>query len=166
MINVEKQKVGIICGSFDLIHAGYIRMFKDAKANACSKLIVALQTDPTIDRPEKNVCVQPAAQRIEILESIKFIDQILLYDTEHSLYELLKNTEYDVRILGTDYEDREYTGTDLDPSVYYHHRDHDISTSGIKSMIYKEFKNQRRNNASVAQLDMFDIYPSSRGKEH
>ena len=165
MIDVKEQKIGIICGSFDLMHAGYIRMFRDAKVNACGKLIVALQTDPTIDRPEKNACVQPAAERIEILESIKFVDKTLLYDTEHSLYELLKNTKYDVRILGTDYEGKEYTGKDLDPSVYYHNRDHDISTSSIKRMIYNELKKQKRNNVSAAQLDIFDKHPKSRGKD-
>ncbi len=136
-MKTKLKKIGIICGSFDLIHAGYIRMFADAKTNACSKLIVALQTDPTVDRPEKNSCVQPVEQRAEILESIRYVDEILYYETENDLYQLLQLTNYDVRILGTDYVDRDYTGKDLDPEVYYHHRDHDISTSKIKSAIIK-----------------------------
>ena len=130
-----KDKIGVICGSFDLIHAGYIRMFADAKSNACTKLIVALQTDPTIDRPEKNACIQPIDQRIEIMRSIRYVDEVFLYDTEESLYSLLESIEYDVRILGTDYIDREYTGKNLDPEVYFHKRDHDISTSDLKERI-------------------------------
>ncbi len=162
-MKISKLKTGIICGSFDLIHAGYIRMFKDAKLNACDKLLVALQTDPTIDRPEKNKCIQSASNRIEILESIKYIDEVVLYDTEQSLYELLDSTDYDVRILGTDYKDRDYTGKNLDPEVYYHNRNHDISTSKIKKAIYDSFRQSPRSITGTAQLDMFDRYPKSRG---
>ena len=86
----EEKTIGIICGSFDLIHAGYIRMFKDAKANACDHLIVALQSDPTIDRPNKNKCIQPVEERVEILQSISYVDEVVLYDTEDSLYRLLE----------------------------------------------------------------------------
>jgi len=163
MIDEKNQKVGITCGSFDLIHAGYIRMFKDAKQSACGKLIVALQTDPTLDRPEKNKCIQPASNRIEILESIKYVDEVVLYDTEQSLYELLDSIDYDVRILGTDYKDRDYTGKDLDPEVYYHNRNHDISTSKIKRAIYDSIKERPRNTAGTAQLDMLDRHSKSRG---
>ena len=136
----EAARVGIICGSFDLIHAGYIRMFKDAKLNACDYLIVALQSDPTIDRPDKNECVQPVEQRAEILQSINYIDKIIFYDTEDSLYRLLEKTEYHVRILGTDYAEKDYTGKNLDPAVYFHRRDHDISTSAIKDKIVQAAK--------------------------
>ena len=136
-MKIKEKKTGVICGSFDLIHAGYIRMFRDAKENACEKLIVALQSDPTIDRPDKNSCVQPLTERIEILDAIKYIDEILVYDTEQDLYELLQNINYDVRVLGTDYREREYTGKDLDPSVYFHERNHDISTTTLKRRIYK-----------------------------
>mgnify|MGYP003115730904 CR=1 FL=1 len=136
----EAARIGIICGSFDLIHAGYIRMFKDAKLNACDYLIVALQSDPTIDRPDKNKCVQPVEQRAEILQSINYIDDIIFYDTEDSLYRLLEKTEYHVRILGTDYSDKDYTGKNLDPTVYFHRRDHDISTSAIKDKIVQAAK--------------------------
>jgi glycerol-3-phosphate cytidylyltransferase len=157
-----KNKTGIICGSFDLMHAGYIRMFKDAKANACDRLVVALQTDPTLDRPEKNKCIQPADHRVEILRSIKYVDDVFLYDTEESLYNLLRRTDYDVRILGTDYKDREYTGKDLDPEVYYHLRDHDISTTKIKNQIYSAVKNKKRadKTASIADLHMRDYHTS------
>ena len=131
----DRQRIGIICGSFDLIHAGYIRMFADAKTNACDYLIVALQSDPTLDRSDKNACVQPVEQRAEILQSISYVDEIILYDTENSLYDLLEKTEYHVRILGTDYLEKDYTGKNLDPTVYFHKRNHDISTSSIKNKI-------------------------------
>lgn len=160
-MKIDQEKIGIICGSFDLIHAGYIRMFADAKT-ACSKLIVALQTDPTVDRPEKNACVQPTDQRAEVLMSIRYVDQVLYYETEKDLYELLSATDYDVRILGTDYEGRDYTGKDLDPEVYYHHRDHDISTTKIKNQIYAAVKNKKRadRSASIADLHMRDYHAS------
>ena len=140
-------------------------MFKDAKSNACDKLVVALQTDPTLDRPEKNKCVQPSDQRLEILNSIKYIDEVFLYDTEDSLYALLERVDYDVRILGTDYENREYTGKDLDPEVYYHHRDHDISTSKIKELIFRNVKSKLSTRTmSTAQLDILDKFPELRDK--
>ncbi len=162
-MKTKLKKTGIICGSFDLIHAGYIRMFRDAKENACEKLIVALQSDPTIDRPDKNSCVQPVDERLEILKSIRYIDEILLYDTEASLYELLSSIEYDVRVLGTDYEGKNYTGKEIDPSVYYHHRDHEISTSGLKKRVYESVKNKNRlkNSYSLADLDMRDRHLNS-----
>ena len=134
------KKVGIICGCFDLLHAGYIRMFKDAKDNACNFLLIALQTDPTIDRPEKNKVVQSIQDRIEILEAIKYVDEVVVYESESDLYELLKHIEYDVRILGTDYRNKDYTGKDIDPSVYFHVRDHDISTTQVKNKIYESMK--------------------------
>ena len=129
--------MGMICGSFDIIHAGYIRMFKDAKQNVCRKLTVALQTDPTIDRPEKNPCVQDIQDRIEIMSAIKYIDHLVVYDTEVSLLACLEATPYDVRILGTDYIGKDWTGKEIDPAVYYHQRNHDISTSDIKRKIYE-----------------------------
>ena len=138
-------------------------MFRDAKENACEKLIVALQTDPTIDRPDKNACVQPVNERLEILESIRYVDEVLLYDTEENLYKLLNRIEYDVRVLGTDYEGKDYTGKNLDPSVYYHHRDHEISTSDLKKRVYESVKNKNRikNSYSIADLDMRDRCLSS-----
>jgi glycerol-3-phosphate cytidylyltransferase len=132
-----KYKAGLIAGSFDLIHAGYIRMFKDAK-NVCDKLIVALQGDPTIDRPFKCKPVQTLEERIEVMNSIRFIDEIVTYNTEAELLELLKNTRHDVRILGTDYIDKKYTGDGLGTPVHWHERNHNISTTSLKEAIYQE----------------------------
>jgi len=128
------MKKGIIAGSFDVIHPGYIKMFEDAKT-ACDHLIVALQTDPTIERPHKNKPVQTVEERKIILNAIKYIDEILLYETEQDLYNILKLTTLDVRILGTDYKNKSYTGDDLDIPVYYHVRDHSWSTTDLKNKI-------------------------------
>ena len=133
------MKVGFIAGSFDLIHPGYIKMFEDAKT-VCSHLIIGLQTDPSLDRSEKNKPVHSLEERKLILSSIKQVDEILVYDTEESLYNLLKNTHIDVRVLGTDYTDREnYTGKDLDIPIHFHLRDHDWSASSLREKIWKNF---------------------------
>ncbi len=133
---------GIICGSFDVIHPGYTRMFCDAKENACSYLIVALQDDPTIDRPEKCKPVQSFHDRREILQSIRYIDDIVEYSTEKELLELLSILDYDIRILGTDYRDKYYTGIELKKPVYYHTRNHNYSTTSLKRSIYNSMKDR------------------------
>lgn len=113
-------------------------MFQDAK-NACNILIVALQGDPTIDRPHKCKPVQSVSDRIEILSSIKYIDRIVTYNTEADLLEVLKKVPHDVRILGSDYKNVEkFTGSELGKPVYYHTRDHKYSTTALKNAVYKE----------------------------
>jgi len=109
-------------------------MFKDAKT-VCNHLVIALQSDPTIDRPEKNKPVQTLQERIIILNAIKYVDEIIVYDTEEDLYDLLKNNNLDVRILGTDYKNKKFTGDDLDISIHFHHRNHDWSSSSLKNKI-------------------------------
>jgi len=127
-------KIGFIAGSFDLIHPGYILMFEDAK-KVCDHLIVALQTDPTIERPYKNKPVQTFEERKTILSSIKFVDQIEKYTTEKELYALLKTLEIDVRILGTDHMGKKNNGDDLDIPIYFHKRGHNWSTTRLKNLI-------------------------------
>jgi len=129
---------GFVAGSFDLIHPGYIQMFKDAKT-VCDHLIVGLQSDPTLDRPEKCKPIHSLEERKIILSSIKYVDEILVYDTEESLYNLLKNTKINVRILGTDYINRDYTGKDLDIPIHFHLRDHGWSASILREKIWKNF---------------------------
>jgi len=131
-------QIGIICGSFDLIHPGYIRMFKEAK-DICDHLIVALQDDPTIDRPGKCKPVQEFSDRKEVLSSIKFVDLIIDYNTEKELLGLLESTYHDVRILGSDYVGRKsFTGSELNKPIYYCNRNHEYSTTALKEAIYKE----------------------------
>lgn len=129
-----KYETGLIAGSFDIIHPGYIRMFKESK-KICKSLIIALQDDPTIDRPQKCKPVQTWEERKEILESIIFVDKIFQYSTEQELYQLLKDLDYEVRILGSDYIDKSYTGKDLKKDVYYCFRDHGYSTTSLKKKI-------------------------------
>ena len=129
-----KFKVGIVCGAFDVIHPGYIHMFMDAKT-VCENLVVLLQTDPTVDRPEKMKPTQSPEDRELILRSIRFVDDVVFYTTEKDLYNLLKKDFYDVRILGTDYLDKNYTGKDLGREIYWHDRSHGYSSTKFKKNI-------------------------------
>jgi len=132
----KSYESGIICGAFDIIHPGYIEMFKDAKS-VCKKLIVALQDNPRIDRPEKDPPVQSFEDRKKIIESIKYVDSVVEYNTEAELYEILKTDIYDVRILGIDYIDKDYNGKDLNRKVHWHDRSHNHSASDLKRRIAK-----------------------------
>jgi len=133
---------GLIAGSFDIIHPGYVRMFREAKEKACSHLIVALQDDPTLDRPNKLKPVQSWQDRKEILESIKWIDEIWYYSTEQELHDLIKNnrSNIDVRILGADYIGRSFTGGEFQIPVYYCERNHEYSTTSLKRAIANSIK--------------------------
>ena len=127
--------IGFTCSSFDLLHAGHILMLKDAK-NQCDYLIVGLQTDPTIDRPkEKNKPIQSLDERKIQLEAVKYIDEIITYSTEHELYLLLQKINPDIRILGTDYKDKNFTGDDLNIRIYYHNREHNYSSTNLRNKI-------------------------------
>lgn len=138
--------IGLLAGSFDLIHPGYIRMFKHSKTT-CDKLIVALQGDPTIERSRKCKPVQSLDDRKEILLSIKYIDDIVEYNTEKELYDLLSTLDYDIRILGEEYMNTQFTGFDLNKPVLWIKRDHDYSTTKLKESIYQE-RCLRRNTLS------------------
>ena len=138
-MSILQWKRGLICGSFDVIHPGYIHLFQDAK-RVCGKLIIALQSDPTVDRPEKIKPSQSVEDRELILRSIKYVDDIVHYTTEAELYNLLKEDIYDVRILGTDYIDKNYTGKDLNKPEYFHSRNHDYSTTQFKKNIKENMK--------------------------
>ncbi len=129
-----KYEKGLIAGCFDVIHPGYIKMFQDAK-KVCQHLIIALHSDPTIDRPEKNKPVQTIGERKFILESIKYVDEIVTYDTEKDLYSLLNSLELNVRILGTDYKNKSFTGDDLNIPIHFHERDHEWSSTDLKTRI-------------------------------
>ena len=133
---MSKNKIiGFTCSCFDLLHAGHILMLKDAKQQ-CDYLIVGLQTDPTIDRKkEKNKPVQSLKERRIQLEAVKYIDEIIIYKTEKELYELLQDIMPNIRILGSDYKNKTFTGDELDIKVYYHNRNHKFSTSNLRKKI-------------------------------
>ena len=140
--NVFKdKKVGFTCSCFDLLHAGHILMLKDAREQ-CDYLIVGLQTDPTIDRPEKNKPVQSFQERKIQLEEVRYVDEIVVYETERDLYELLQKINPDVRILGTDYKNKKFTGDDLGISIYYHKREHNYSSTNLRKEIVEKENNK------------------------
>ena len=135
----KKQKIGFTCSCFDLLHAGHILMLKDAKKQ-CDYLIVGLQTDPTVDRPKKkNKPIQSLEERRIQLEAVKYIDEIIIYNSENDLYKLLKKINPNVRILGTDYKNKKFTGDDLNLKIYYHKRNHDFSSSNIRKKIKNNY---------------------------
>lgn len=143
IISKRKMKVGITFSAFDLLHAGHIKMLEDAKAQ-CDYLIVGLQTDPTIDRPEKNKPVQTVVERYIQLKGCKVIDEIVPYATEQDLVDILQSFKIDVRIVGDEYKDRDFTGRtyceENGIQLYYNRRDHRFSSSGLRKLV-AEFEN-------------------------
>ena len=130
------MKKGFVAGNFDVIHPGYIKMFKECKAN-CDKFTVLLHSDPSIERPDKLKPILNLDERIEVLSSIKFVDLIKSYTYETELYELIKNGGYSVRFLGDDYRNKSFTGDDLNIHIHYLNRDHGWSTTKFKNLIAK-----------------------------
>ena len=129
------MKVGFTCSSFDLFHAGHVLMLQEAKAQ-CDWLIVGLQTDPTIDRPEKNKPVQSVFERYVQLYGCKHVDEVVVYETEKDLLDILTSYPIHVRILGEEYKDKEYTGRGLpELKVYYNSRGHSFSTTELRKRV-------------------------------
>ena len=132
-----KDTIGFTCSCFDLLHAGHLIMLKDAKSK-CDKLIVGLQTDPSIDRKEKNKPIQSLEERKIQLEAVKYVDEIITYETELDLKKLLDELDPDIRILGSDWKGKPFTGYSLHIPIYFHERKHEYSTSALRRKIYKE----------------------------
>ena len=132
------MKTGVIAGNFDVIHPGYIKMFKECKEN-CDYFVVLLHSDPTIERPEKLKPILSVEERREILFALD-IDTVISYDTEKELYWMLKDGNYDVRFLGDDYIGKSFTGDDLDIPIHYLNRDHGWSTTKYKQLIADSLK--------------------------
>ena len=110
-------------------------MLEEAKRH-CDYLIAALQVDPTLDRQTKNKPIQTITERQIMIESIRYVDEVIIYETENDLYNLVYNMMPDVRILGTDYIDKYFTGIDIEGiDIYFHKRDHDYSTSSLREKI-------------------------------
>jgi glycerol-3-phosphate cytidylyltransferase len=133
------MKTGFTCSTFDLFHAGHIMMLKEARTQ-CDYLIVGLQTDPTIDRPlEKNKPVQSVFERYEQLKACKYVDEVLVYATEKDLIDILLSYPIDVRILGNEYEHRDFTGrhecVDRGMQFYFNKRDHSFSTTELRQRV-------------------------------
>lgn len=130
--------VGITFSAFDLLHAGHIKMLEDAKSQ-CDYLIVGLQTDPTLDRPEKNKPVQTVVERYIQLKACKVVDEIVPYSTEQDLLDILQSFQIDVRIVGDEYRDRDFTGRqyceEKGIELYFNRRDHRFSSSGLRQLV-------------------------------
>lgn len=136
-IKNQPIKKGILAGAFDLIHPGYIRMFDDCK-KYCNHLTVALHENPSIERPSKIPPVHSVEERKEILSSIKYIDDVIVYREENTFLSYLDN--YDIRFLGDDYLDGSYTGKDKNIQIVFVNRDHDYSTTKLKRKIVKSWR--------------------------
>ena len=125
---------GVIAGNFDVLHPGYIAMFKEMKEN-CDCLIVLLHTDPSIERPHKLRPILSSSERKEMLESLKYVDDVIRYTYEEQLLDLLKMGEFDIRFLGDDYINKPFTGDNLKIPIHYMNRDHGWSTTKFKKLI-------------------------------
>ena len=137
---MKKDKIiGITFGSFDLCHYGHVLMFEECK-QYCDYLIVGVQSDPSIDRPDKNSPIQSHEERLGLVSSIKFVDEVKPYDTESDLVDILKEVNPDVRILGADHKGTEFTGKDLPIKYVFNSRDHGYSTSKLRKRIYDSEK--------------------------
>lgn len=128
------MKTGFTCSTFDLFHAGHIMMLREAKKQ-CDYLIVGLQTDPTIDRQQKNKPVQSVFERFVQLDACKYVDQVVVYATEKELRDILLSYPIDVRILGEEYRDKEFTGFDIPTEFYFNKRRHSFSTSELRQRV-------------------------------
>lgn len=137
-----EHKIGFTCGAFDLLHAGHVMMLKEARQQ-CDYLTVGLHTDPSIDRPEKNKPIQSVYERYKQLEAVRWVDRIIPYETENDLLVLLYNEDIDVRILGDEYKEKDYTGSelvDVKMAVYYNTRQHPFSSSSLRRRLEESEK--------------------------
>lgn len=132
------MKIGITFSTFDLLHAGHIAMLRDAKTQ-CDYLICGLQTDPTIDRKEKNSPIQTVVERQVQLQAVKYVDEVIVYQTEKDLEDILEMFAIDVRILGEEYRDKDFTGKDICKKrgiqLYFNKRDHRFSSSMLRKLV-------------------------------
>ena len=143
------MKIGITFSSFDLFHAGHVKMLEDAKRE-CDYLICALQTDPTLDRPEKNRPIQSVVERYIQLKGCKHVDEIVPYATEQDLEDVLRSFKIDVRIIGDEYASKQFTGREYCEengiAFFYNKRDHRFSSSGLRKEVQ-----EKENSKKVAK---------------
>ena len=135
-----KKRIGITCSTFDLFHAGHVIMLEEAKRQ-CDYLIAAIQTDPTIDRTTKNMPVQSIIERQIQVSACKHVDEIIVYSTEKELEDIFMSLPIDVRIMGEEYRDTEYTGKVICEKrkieIYFNKRDHYFSSSDLRTRVFE-----------------------------
>lgn len=136
-----KYRIGFTCGAFDLTHAGHYLMFEECKKH-CNYLIVGLQIDPSIDRADKHTPIQSTAERMIQLRACKFVDEIITYETEKDLLRILCNNHevFDVRFIGEDWRHKKYTGVELNIPIIFNSREHEFSSSSLRSRVYEAEK--------------------------
>lgn len=135
---MKNKVIGVTCSTFDLLHSGHVMMLREAKSQ-CDYLIVCLQTDPSIDRPEKNKSVQTIVERYVQLSAVKYVDEIVVYQTEKDLEDILEMFPIDIRILGEEYRDKDFTGREICKKrgiqLHFNKRDHRFSSSGLRKRV-------------------------------
>ena len=140
---MDKQKkiIGITCSTFDLLHAGHIIMLEECK-KYCDYLICALQVDPTIDRPTKNKPIQSLVERYIQLDAVAYVDKIIPYNTEEELKTIFSSLDLDVRIIGEEYKDQDFTAKDICQKrgirFVYNKREHNFSTTNLRNLVYQQ----------------------------
>ena len=146
------KKIGFTASCFDLLHAGHYIMLKDGKSQ-CDIFVIALHSDPTLnldyrmktDGKQKNKPIQSLEERQIQVEGCKYVDLIVHYNTENELLELLKEINPDIRVLGSDWEGKKYTGHELDIKIHWHNRNHNYSTSNLRKRVYEKEKQKYLN---------------------
>jgi len=135
----SKRVVGITFSTFDLLHAGHVSMLREAR-EVCDYLICGIQVDPSKDRPEKNSPVQSLVERWTQLQGVKYVDEIIPYESEKDLEDILKLFNIDVRIIGEEYKESTFTGratcANRGIEIYFNKRDHRFSTSDLRNRVY------------------------------
>ena len=145
---MDKQNriIGITCSTFDLLHAGHIIMLEECK-KYCDYLICALQVDPSLDRPEKDKPIQSLVERYIQLDAVQYVDKIIPYNNEEELKTIFSSLDIDVRIIGEEYKDKNFTAKDIcmkrNIRFVYNKRDHDFSTSSLRKRIYDQESTKR-----------------------
>ena len=141
------MKIGFTASTFDLLHAGHIAMLREAKEQ-CDYLVCGLQVDPSVDRPNKNSPIQTIVERQVQLSAVKYVDEVIVYRTEQDLEDILEMFHIDIRILGDEYRDQDFTGKDICKKrgiqLYFNKRDHRFSTTSLRQQVVK--KEMDKNN--------------------
>lgn len=140
--NMMGKPIGFTCSTFDLLHAGHILMLSESKS-VCDYLVVGLQVDPSIDRPEtKNKPIQSVVERYVQLKAVKFVDEIIVYQTEKDLEDLLMFLPISIRVIGEEYRDSNFTGKEICEKrgikIYYNERKHSFSTTELRKRVQQQ----------------------------
>jgi len=161
----NKKRIGLTCSTFDLFHSGHVIMLEEAKRQ-CDYLIAAIQVDPTLDRSTKNKPVQSIIERQIQVSACKHVDEIIVYSTEKELEDIFMALPIDVRILGEEYKDTEYTGKEIcikrGIELYFNKRDHFFSSSDLRQRVFDAEAKKRGAQCLEKSMNASNVTPSSR----